>query len=62
MLLYYLIKIRGLLCRTLKVKLRVFFLLEEEPKIISKDLKVKFYQLRDPERRMLYKDWEGFNK
>ena len=31
-------------------------LLKKELKIINKDLEVKFYQLRDPERRMLYKD------
>ena len=37
-------------------------LLEDKPKIISKDLEVKSYQLRDLERRMLYKDWEGFSK
>ena len=31
-------------------------LLKEESRIISKDLKIKFYQLRDPERKISYKD------
>ena len=30
--------------------------------MISKDLKVKFYQLRDLERRIPYKDWEGYSE
>ena len=30
--------------------------------MISKDLEVKSHQLRDPEQRMPYKDWEGYSK
>ena len=37
-------------------------LLEKELKIISKDLKIKSYQLRDLERRIPYKNQKGFNK
>ena len=39
-----------------KGKIKDVTLLEDEPRIISKDLKVRSYQLRDLERRILYKD------
>ena len=39
-----------------KSKTKDITLLKNKSGIISKDLKVKFYQLRDLERRMLYKD------
>ena len=45
-----------------KSKTKNITLLEKKSKIISKDLKVKFYQLRDLKQKMLYKDWEGYNK
>ena len=45
-----------------KGRIKSIPLLEEEPRIINKNLKVKFYQLRDLEQKMLYKNWEGFNK
>jgi hypothetical protein len=35
---------------------------EDEPGMISKDPEVKSHQLRDPERRMPYEDWEGFSE
>ena len=35
---------------------------EDEPGMISKDLEIKSYQLRDLERRMPYKNWEGFSE
>ena len=45
-----------------KNKTKNITLLEKKSKIISKDLKVKFYQLRDLEQRMPYKNQEGFSK
>ena len=37
-------------------------LLKKESRIISKNLKVKFYQLRDLEQRIPYKNQKGFSK
>ena len=45
-----------------KSKTKDVTLLKDKPGIISKDLKIKSYQLRDLERRMPYKDQEGFSK
>ena len=38
-----------------KGRIKSIFLLKEEPEIINKDLKVKFYQLKDLEQKILYK-------
>ena len=45
-----------------KNKTKNIILPEDKLKIISKDLEVKFYQLRDLEQRILYKNWKGFSK
>ena len=45
-----------------KGKIKDITLLKNKPRIISKDLKIKFYQLRDLEQKMLYKNQERFNK
>ena len=39
-----------------KDKIKNVTLLEDKLKIINKNLEVKFYQLRDLEQRILYKD------
>ena len=39
-----------------KGRIKDIILLKNKPKIISKDLKDKSYQLRDLERRILYKN------
>ena len=45
-----------------KGRIKDITLLEDKPGIISKNLKIKSYQLRDLKQRILYKNWEGFNK
>ena len=45
-----------------KGKIKDITLLKNKFRIISKNLKVKSYQLRDLEQRILYKDQEGFSK
>ena len=43
-------------------RIRSIHLPESESGVISKDPEVKSHQLRDPERRMPYEDWEGYSE
>ena len=45
-----------------KNRIKNITLLKNKPEIINKDLEVKFYQLKDLEQKMLYKNQEGFSE
>ena len=43
-------------------QIKSIYLLESESRVISKDLKVKSYQLKDLKQHIPYKNQEGYSK